>query len=303
MLVAIAGFIVWAGYFFHVSNSPVYSEMTEHRPRDAAQLTGVSLPIPAREYWEGLSIISSTVQGGYYSAFLGRMYPNGVGLPYFPVVIALKWPPLILLLLLTALVINRMEIWRKHEMLPFIVFPVLFLAISLSSRLNLGERHILPIYTFALLAIASLWKRLAVRRAGIFVAALLVVGQAADTLRFAPDYLTYFTPFVASGRSHEYLADSNMDWGQELLALREYEDRHPQEQATLLYFGGLDPAIYGIRAERYDPEKAVRPAVIISATCLAPAEIDHPYGRFASIYRKAQPVEILGHGLYVFRRK
>ena len=70
---------------------------------------------------------------------------------------------------------------------------------------------------------------------------LLLLLNAADALRYAPGYLSYFNVFVHPADSYRLLTDSNLDWGQGLLALRQYQRDHPDEQISLSYFGSVDP--------------------------------------------------------------
>jgi hypothetical protein len=53
------------------------------------------------------------------------------------------------------------------------------------------------------------------------------------------------------GRRHArgpHLLDSNLDWGQDLPALRRWlEEQNFTEPIDLAYFGAVDPAIYGLR--------------------------------------------------------
>ena len=58
--------------------------------------------------------------------------------------------------------------------------------------------------------------------------------NAADALRYAPGYLSYFTPFVRPAESFRLLTDSNLDWGQGLLSLRDYQRDHPGELPAAL---------------------------------------------------------------------
>jgi hypothetical protein len=116
---------------------------------------------------------------------------------------------------------------------------------------------------------ASVWEVAKARRwAKIMVYAALVL-LAFDSLRSAPDYLAYFNIFVPKTESYRLLTDSNLDWGQGLLALKKYEDAHPTESIWLAYFGSVDPGAYGIRARKLPPDEPVSGTVIISATALS----------------------------------
>ncbi len=101
---------------------------------------------------------------------------------------------------------------------------VLLLSSQYFRRSNLsGERHILLVYPFALLFVASVWHYAREKRAILALLSVLVLVNVVDTLRYAPGYLSYFTPFVNPATSWKLLSDSNLDWGQGLFALRDYQ--------------------------------------------------------------------------------
>jgi hypothetical protein len=79
-------------------------------------------------------------------------------------------------------------------------------------------------------------------------AAVALLWVAAGNLRVAPRYLQYFNEAAGGpAHGHEVLIDSNIDWGQDLLRLREYMDANSIDRIALAYFGRVDPVIYGIR--------------------------------------------------------
>ena len=122
--------------------------------------------------------------------------------------------------------------------------------------------------------------------------------NAADTLRYAPDYLSYFNIFVNPASSWRLLTDSNLDWGQGLLALRHYEQQHPNEALHLAYFGSVDPSLYGVRATPLAPEEHVSVTVVAGASCLSGQVLDN-----SNSYRwlwSYQPRQVLDHALWVF---
>ncbi len=106
------------------------------------------------------------------------------------------------------------------DLLIFSLFPGLYFFIAIFSKVDLGERHILLVYPFALLFVASVWHYAREKRArspGAPERPWCWV-NVVDTLRYAPGYLSYFTPFVNPATSWKLLSDSNLDWGQGLSA-------------------------------------------------------------------------------------
>jgi tetratricopeptide (TPR) repeat protein len=108
----------------------------------------------------------------------------------------------------------------------------------LTSRLNIGERHMLPSYP-ALIVLAGGTLQ-AVRTAwGRRLVIALVALHTIDVVSHWPHSLAYFNQVVPRGRAYRWLVDSNLDWGQDLLRLRTWLDRHadPREPVYACYFG------------------------------------------------------------------
>ena len=68
-------------------------------------------------------------------------------------------------------------------------------------------------------------------------------------LWFAPHWMSYFNE-AAGGplNGHKWLVDSNIDWGQDILMLKWWQDKHPEAtdlQAAL--FTGFDPKDIGLK--------------------------------------------------------
>ncbi len=126
-----------------------------------------------------------------------------------------------------------------------VTFLVVYGVTAITARINIGHRHIIPIYPvlFVFGGAAACWSN---RRWGRWLLLGLVLWQAGVNLRIHPHYLCYFNEFVGGPRNgHRYLVDSNLDWGQDLKRLSEYARARPQETIKLAYFGSTDPRCYG----------------------------------------------------------
>lgn len=159
----------------------------------------------------------------------------------------------------------------------FVPVIVLFAANSILSSLNIGLRHVLAVEPLLCIA-ASKWmtaplaafaggekSRNTLMRSGIAAAAL--VWFAAENPVVAPRYLQYFNEFAGGpSRGHRWLIDSNLDWGQDLIRLREYMERERIQEVQLAYFGAVHPAAYGIP---FVPlERGAHGIVVVSPTFL-----------------------------------
>lgn len=308
-ILAVAFIVVWAGYFFHVSHLTIRDgTLTVIHPNWSAPYVKathsrlhVDLSIPAGEFIAGFRDVALHNAHGQPAFFLGQVSPTGGWKLYYPVAILLKWPLIALalaccgfLLMLKRIRSVSPELWIVFS------FPAVYFVIAIFAHFNLGERHVLPLYPFALLCVAYVWQQFTLRRAGMILLIVLAFLNAADALRYAPDYLAYFDIAVPRAGRYRLLTDSNLDWGQGLLALRDYERAHPGKKISLIYFGSVDPALYGIRATRRLPEQERATGnVVISAT-----ELSGQYLRNPDAYRwllRYRPTAVLDGSMYVYR--
>jgi hypothetical protein len=304
----ISGCVVWAGYFFHVSHLSVrdgnltasFPNWREEINKHVQSRFNYSLPVPAGEYIEGLREVARHNARGQPAFFLGQVSSTGGWKLYYPVTILLKWPVTVLLVCVSGLALAL----RKPTSVPMDVwimasFAVIYFGLAMHARFNLGERHVLPLYPFALMFAGHLWEYFHARRWQVFLLYGLVLLNAADALRFAPGYLSYFSPLVPQSQAYRLLSDSNLDWGQGLLALRKYEQTHPGELIWLAYFGSVDPAVYGIRAQPLAEGQRVTGTIIASTTNISGQFLRDPASYHWLLQYK--PAGILDHSLLVFR--
>jgi hypothetical protein len=302
----IAVLTFWAGYLFHVSHLTVGDgEVVASFPHRETKTwatktkTHLNLLIPAGEYVEGFREVALSNHRGRATWFLGRIYPKGGPKIYYPVAMALKWPTVLLLLFFLSLIVGVRRTCRSPgDLLITSSFGLVFLAFALQSKFAIGERHILPLYPIALLIAGGIWEHARKHRAAAALVVLALCLNAADCLRYAPGYLAYFNVFVKPENSWRLLTDSNLDWGQGLLALRAYEAHHPSETLRLAYFGSVDPKLYGIKAAPLEPNAPISGTVAAGASCLSGQVLDDP-----DAYRwlwSYQPRHVLDHSIWLF---
>jgi hypothetical protein len=135
---------------------------------------------------------------------------------------------------------------------------VLLFSMTVLTDINLGLRYVLAILPFVFISAGKLipwW--LSLRRPWRYAAGSLVTGSLGLTLAAAmgihPHYLAYFN--WASGgpdRSPPRLIDSNLDWGQDLLALQKWwRENIPNRPIGLAYFGQINPSIFAMRGQPF----------------------------------------------------
>jgi hypothetical protein len=129
-----------------------------------------------------------------------------------------------------------------------VLAPALLVAAAVTSSINLGIRHLLPLTPFLALAggvaVAAAWRSGWIGRVGVGVGALWL---AIGVLGNHPHHLSYGN-MLAGGPSGVWtqLSDSNVDWGQDLPALAEAVGEEPVRTLYLSYFGTADPAAHGL---------------------------------------------------------
>ena len=144
---------------------------------------------------------------------------------------------------------------------PLILFFIVYWIMAVKMTLNLGHRHILPVYpAFYVFGAASvLWLA---SRAGRLVTAALVVAMAFhvfDSVAARPFYLSYFQPLIGGPeRAYHYLVESSLDWGQGLPDLTQWLEQKKQEGNTLpvflTYFGADSPHARKLEVIRFGDE-------------------------------------------------
>jgi hypothetical protein len=243
-------------YSFH---SPGFRALQEAHP-------GLRPPLPDA-YVGGLDYLLSLAQTDKPSYLLGTVR-SGHTWYYFPLAIAFKWPLAFFALLLTRVATllrarrDREWAWRQALLL----LPVAVgLGSAMSAHLEFGVRSVFPLLPFLCVWLGGgLAEReaeapagharvrgaragAAPRRAAARIAMGLVAVLAIETATCAPWYLTFFNlPSGGPGGGDRLVNDSNVDWGQGLIALREELARRGIGRILLVYHGTTDPAIYGI---------------------------------------------------------
>jgi hypothetical protein len=262
---------------------------------------------------EGFLFTVGTAPGR--SAFLlgtvsmtGRWY-------YFPVAMAVKTPLATLIALAISMVywiVQRRSIANFWNLLSLALLPIVYMAFAMTSDLNLGIRHVLPVYPF-LFIFLGLTAADAVRKfrvPAITVISVLALGLIVESYAIYPDYIPFFN--IAAGgweNGPNLLGDSNVDWGQELPALAQWQRQNPQYQLFLNYFGSADPMYFGIHYVNLpsscapDDETAdnSRPRIYaISGTAAQSPWLSPDAKAFYAKLQSRRPMAVLGHCIYLY---
>jgi hypothetical protein len=300
-VLGLAFLALWAAYGFEIRSLP-----------------GFPLPLPAATHIEVYRSLQTHYQLGHPSFLMGRNAEHGWWF-YFPVAFLLKTPLPVLILLAGAVVLTVVRVarggvpeWRATFLRwgPLTLYPLLYVASSLLSTVNIGYRHLLPLLPLLYVWISSLAVPIWERRYDLLPLALaaLLGWHVAGTVSVAPDYLAYFN-VLAGGPSggYRHLVDSNLDWGQNLWQLRDWMEMNEVEHIYYAHYTPARPSVYGIAADflppdpravafaPFDPEPGV---YAIGATVL-----QGPYAPDVNTYawfRTHEPVDRLGYALFVY---
>ncbi len=142
------------------------------------------------------------------------------------------------------------------KLVPYAVFAAVYILFAVASRMNIGQRHILPLYPVLFifagavvhLSLPKGWKGIA---AGLALLGLMLL----EGLLIWPNYLAYFN-VLAGGPSNGYkhLVDSSLDWGQDLKNVKVWLEKAPsgfdRENVYLSYFGVDRIGRYGLGERR-----------------------------------------------------
>ena len=247
-----------------------------------------TLARPFGEYFLGVLMVFQRSAGGNTSYFLGEV--SSAGSPaYFPVVYLLKETLPTIIIILTGFLLAALAAARrfrngiagavKHFFTDYLennfagfsmlIFVILYWAYSIRSPLNIGIRHLIPVFPFIYILAVSAWKKwfYADLKSGLdsFFEKIIVSLKSIGTLflKFAflavllfwffletaggaPYFLSYFNEI--GGRvygGYRFVADSNYDWGQDLLRLQNFVGEHPEiDKIAVDYFGGGNPKYY-----------------------------------------------------------
>jgi len=183
---------------------------------------------------------------------------------------------------------------------------------AVSSNLNLGLRHAFPLYAFLFILTAQpAGKLLSLRpRAAVAAVAVLLAGLAVETARAYPNFIAFFNAAAGGARGgFHLLGDSNLDWGQDLLLLRDWQRKNPHKKLYVAYFGMADPLYYvsatplpGTWGSLEEPQPPREPGVLaISASTLQGIYLN-PQLRlmYESLRMEQQPIDVLGGTIYLY---
>jgi hypothetical protein len=254
----------------------------------------------------------------YRPAFLDGEWSNTGFTSFFPSAFLYKTPiPILLLLIIAGLAafLRGRTAWKNSDggtigrdlrrLSPIWALVLVYGIFSLASHLNIGHRHLLPIYPAIFIACGActyFFRAHSGRTVAIFAVAM-ACWQIMESTLLRPDYLTYFSQ-VAGGpkNGYKHLVDSSVDWGQDLPALKSWLDHSLDNSATarlyLAYFGTALPRWYGIEATPLPLDSSAQQSTRLEAGtyCISATTLEQVYsfqhGKWTDQYESAYRIAL-----------
>jgi 4-amino-4-deoxy-L-arabinose transferase-like glycosyltransferase len=226
---------------------------------------------------------------GYGRIYLLGETRFGQGFPgYYFVASALKVPIATQIVLLASLGVcflsknRRRTFWRNEW---FLLWPVLFYTVYFNFlyHAQIGIRYYLVVFPLLYVFAGGLfkeWQNFTRAQRGLSFA--LAFYLIASVLSYFPNYLAYFNEIVWDRKmAYKYLADSNLDWGQDYYALKAYRAEHRDVvkapfvpapiKKTRTYFVpvnqlvgvSMNPATYAWLRENFEPVGTIAPSYLL----------------------------------------
>ncbi|ABF40204.1 Tetratricopeptide repeat protein [Candidatus Koribacter versatilis Ellin345] len=322
---AITIFVVWAMYGFRYAARPdgmvLNPSLNEaianiSRPHEQWGMRMIAhYKLLPESYIAGVTDIRN-MSDFYTSYVLGKSYRHGVWF-YFPFAFVIKSTLALLALCVIALFAIATRKLKHGRELLFLAVPAgFYLFIAMFSRMNIGVRHILPVYAFLFVMIGGACAALIQRnRIWVYVVSFLLAYQAFVEVRIYPAYMAYANELWGGPtQTWKLLADSNVDWAQQLKRTKKYIDQNNIKDCWMIYFAYpvVDYHDYGIPCrplptmdqmwigDELEVPTEIDGPLFLSAGDLTGFEFGeghmNPYEQFKSM----KPVANIDYGIYVY---
>ena len=289
-------FALYAGDTRSVSQDPLIASRLEARAQQPSRWERI--PVPAYYWFRGVQLLSRHQETGHLSYLFGKLSYSGF-IAYFPVAMLVKTPTGTLLLLAAAflyLCFNFKSPYPWYLSIP----PLVYLAIAMVSRVDIGIRHIVLIYPFLYARFGWMFDRLSKQRTARLLMFLAVLLNLVEFVRVYPNSIAFFNTLSGGPTAGpRYLLDSNVDWGQGLIHLRDDLASRPHSCVALSYFGRADTHYY-LGETRPVPNSA---AEAQAQHCLIAVSVEHLYGdpvHRLSYLLKYRPIARPSYSIYLY---
>lgn len=308
LIVVICWSLIWLTYGF---SSPLYAGASDFASANARFLQDYGRVVHLEHiavfaqkllptaWTKGMLMVVNGGELGRESYILNHTYPQGVWF-YFPILFLLKnqLTYLIVLAIGLGLALPRLRTFRnwRPEVWVIVLTGAVFSYLALTSKLNLGIRHISPL--FPLLAIGAgatmviikpIWK-------SFWVPALVISTMALPVFFQATNLIAYSNSFIPTAESkHYFFQDSNLDWEQSWKRVADVLNKEFPEQPV--YLRHLASELHYF-APSHAQEDLSRPGSQGSgAILLSASDLNTDY----STYQQYQPAFVIDDAYFIYR--
>ena len=348
VILGCAYFVFIAGYAFDASfidddEAVFISEWANATggSADSFQNVLVHLPILLPKYYMwGMDMVVNDVRNGRPAFLFGHVSQTGWWY-YFPAAFALKTTISFLLLSISGVAWTVWLTVRKRWLDGlYLLLPSLgYLGLSMTSHLNIGVRHIIPVFPFfAVMGAAAVSTFLSVERFKRWKLSKILIGLLIASIIFTaiatfPNYTTHFSP-LAGGPTNGWrlLSDSNVETGQDVKDLAAYIKSRGENQVEGLFVGSGYIEYYGVEScaipcgddqdndveetddsgsaeasdeQTNEPNKPDKQAnyIAIGAWYLEEINLTPEQKAVIDPYRLMRPEAVINNAIFVFRKK
>jgi Dolichyl-phosphate-mannose-protein mannosyltransferase len=249
------------------------------------------------DFFKGIALQLGHVARGHEGYLCGEWRLTGWWY-YYPVALALKTPlPLLILMLAGGFWLLPQIRWLPFRIIAPAVAATVYLGVAMSSTINVGIRHLLPMYALGTVGVVALLDNMA--RPVRIIAWVLCGWLIVNTIQARPFFIEYFNELAGGPRQgYKYLVDSNLDWAQDAKRLSEYLRVHEIKHIYLRFFGSNDVLDYykvpytTVTAD--EARQIQRGILVVSATYLVRPEWNW-------LRSTPHPTDRIGYGLFVFQ--
>lgn len=211
-------------------------------------------------FFRGMAQVNANHDPNFSYFFNGRLQPGGSWY-YIPASFFLKATAAFVVLVLARAILFFARWRREWQQVAFLALPAAAYFVAITAFADpLGVRYLLPVFPFLMVFSAGLVRFSSGKRTASWVIWGLLACHIASSAAAFPHHLSYFNELAGGpSRGWEWLGDSNVDWDQELKALKQTMDRLGIPTVTLASASPYDdPSYYGISHTRPTNEEWIR---------------------------------------------
>lgn len=222
---------------------------------------------------------------------------------YYFAAFLMKTPLAFLMVLFLSIVFCPKRWFHQADVLLVSAISILLIA-GMFNRVNIGIRHVLPLYPLLFLYSGRvvLIQNQFIR--GVIVPILLLWFLMASVW-ISPHYLAYFNEAVGgSHHAHELLDDSNIDWGQDFSALKTVQERYPDEPFYVATNWIFHPSAFDLEASLLQENQIPAPpkGIVAVGKHWAVRQRLHPRSPYYfDWFEKYEPIGHVGYSILLYK--